>query len=220
MGFSHLLHFGLSLIIPKRGANGSSCCSLAKRDFRRVPHQFLNPVRILCHKLRFYQPVEERCEYVIYFTLSLDRILTKLYYIHLCHNCRMQEPWYQGNPLDRQRSSSSQTISPRNNSELDLIKPRQPAFAFSKASKQPPEPATQTLSTSPIQLPMSGLHLIERTNPVKHFGTGPRSQTTVPASNTPTISIEAADRAFKVLLPTPTAHKFPGMVAAGRRMNH
>ena len=120
---------------------------------------------------------------------------------------RILESWYQGTPCDKPLSPVD--LSPRKSSELDMIKRRQPSWSFSKAPKNLDENSSRMVPTSPIHVPQPSI-ISERTqSPVKYFGSSERSKVKRPVSNT-SISVEAADRAFKVILPTSTAPKFSG----------
>lgn len=123
---------------------------------------------------------------------------------------KMQEPWYQGPApsTDRNRTSPlfSSPLRSGYNSELDAIKPRQPSFSFGKATKHHKEQPQSPPTTHP---PLPTPSVLERSqSPVKYFGSSPRSQTIPAVSNTPSISVEAADRAYQHVLPVPTTYTF------------
>jgi len=124
----------------------------------------------------------------------------------------MQEPWYQGPAPSTDSDKISPLLSsPRrsdNYSEMDAIKPRQPSFSFGKATKHHVE---QPQSPPPAHPPLPTPSVLERSqSPVKYFGSSARGHTMPPVSNTPSISVEAADRAYQHVLPVPTTYTFSG----------
>lgn len=131
---------------------------------------------------------------------------------------KMLEPWFQGSVHDVQeeRCGENSVANPVviRGSDLDLIKPRPPSFAFSKASKFASKKKEEGVirPAVPICDPSEhSSHSNRIDSPVNFFGTSSRMKATSPPfSNTPNISIESADRAYKVILPAPVSHKFSG----------